>query len=642
MAFNQDMKVLSTGASLHLSRAPLELTSPPHVSQPLGYGTKDRQEDYKSEWIEQPIRTILPQPKSGGVAASSSGIPVPVFDADGIEDAKSLGDPAGVRRLKPGEELFAILKEMKLLTGRAGDSCLGRVVKDNQLGVIGTRGHIKFAGPGRYILWNPQSHWAVPNNLDITKNVVSAQGVTILRLSQSEIAVVKDSSGKTFALREGRYIITPPATFIEPVIDTLRLTPDQKPGVSNVAKHDRFLFFIIAPGEAAATTRKDGSICLLDSGQHVVADHNFDRFLSLRPTESTLSVAIPSRDNKVIDLVVQIEHQIVDPKKFIVGSGGNGFKDLFDAVNDRATSCLRESLSKHYYTTLREKMGEAEAQLEESLLNALQERAEQVGGHIRKVNITKFIATAEETLLAQHTAQQLSLQQEGVKQAQRFKNEQQKQEHELSQRSEKEAADAKFATQLQTKERAEQEHRLALQQAKAAADNKVAELNIEAAGARQRIEAQSQADAELTRLGAGRKARIAEIEEIAAAKATAERADAKARAEGIQVVAAALGSSPSMLELEKLRLEHAHLLAMSQQHAAMLQGLGAAGLTAVPVELNQMTKKVVDKWQERIAETVSAHVHEQAGEGAGALAAALSSVRKPKENSKPDSKEEIQ
>jgi hypothetical protein len=531
-------------------------------------------------------------------------INVPAPEADSLLETKADGEKIkGIERLSddPGkrEDLWEALKRMNLLYSTShGSSCCGRIVDADQIGVVHRQGAILFTKPGQYTLWDPLTNWAGPPVHPISQPVIKAQDVTIVTLTQREVAVARDGTGKTLLLKQGRYVLQKPAV-LEP-------QKEESPIISLVnlqrnVQVDRFSFFNVPQGEVAGITLPNGQIRILLPGVHIVEDAKFERFLPTVPIQSKLRKDVITSDQVSVALEVDITTQLVDCARFLkmsAGHGGDkgGCKDLYDAIEESAQSVFIDMFSKYKYYEGRTRQGEEESKFEDQALHSLDREAAKYGGRVFKVNILKYRADAVEAAYAQHNKQQVELEHKKLSQARQFDilDAEQKHKQQMAERDEK-AQTQKQGLQ-QEREIGSKQHGLKLALEDAKAREIKADLEAKAEGDRKKTQAQVEAEAAKVKMQGAADAQGSKIRTIAEAEARSEELKSNAKVAAVEALAKALANNKELLEMERLKQ-------YEELQVQKLLSITKNGGRIVPVELLRMSDLADERALKRLENT---------------------------------------
>eukprot|EP00761_Pharyngomonas_kirbyi_P011515 gb/GECH01011540.1/.p1 GENE.gb/GECH01011540.1/~~gb/GECH01011540.1/.p1 ORF type:complete len:501 (+),score=147.83 gb/GECH01011540.1/:1-1503(+) len=278
-----------------------------------------------------------------------------------------------------------------------------------------------FFKPGTYWWLGFGVSWNDPKVRSLTEQKIINKTVSIITLTDSDGAVVKEGSN-LITLGKGRYIIREPLK-LEQVFSDSDFTPHVKKrttvgGNVETSVLGRIIggrnlgckFIQVSPG-CCAVVQVGSELIVFYEGLYRLKslEDNVVRWLDLREVSDTvLNIRVSTSNQAQMTVTVNIRCRLDKPIEFTKACEYN---DMQDALDDKAIDVLQNLVGSRTYETIIQAVDEGEKSfdtwLSEAATKVLQPYAEGLGGELLELSVVKrsFDQTIQYTLdrQAEHT-----------------------------------------------------------------------------------------------------------------------------------------------------------------------------------------------------------------------------------------------
>ncbi|KAI0246093.1 band 7 domain-containing protein [Lactifluus subvellereus] len=265
----------------------------------------------------------------------------------------------------------------KILSDKVPTDWIGKRIALGQIGLIDHGGLPKvLTKPGRYPGFPLRNWWArsYEGTRELSDTVINFQGLTVVQVSQNQVAVISDPQNQIFVLKNSGFVaygITPGSYDVLAIVDQNHLPNLIKDHVTGAvlgrcfevrissttgpmdsSTRDRVVaLFLEIPANNCAILQSGNGLELLPAGQHCITHPN----VTLRGlyTLGENQFEMPTKDIFTHDYVpvslkLYLKWQLEEPLKLAM----HGYETPYDALRDKTQSILTQIAARLDYSSM--------------------------------------------------------------------------------------------------------------------------------------------------------------------------------------------------------------------------------------------------------------------------------------------------
>ncbi|KAJ8520996.1 hypothetical protein ONZ45_g2256 [Pleurotus djamor] len=262
----------------------------------------------------------------------------------------------------------------KLLSSKVPVDWTGKEIAPGQVGLINHGGSPKIlTKPGRYPGFPIRNWWARSwcGVKGLSDTVIEFQGLTVVQVSQNQVAVISDPQNRIFVIRNTGFV----AFAIEGTYDVLSIVDQTHlPGVvkdrltgvilgwthevkmkSRVGRSEEREYvvatFLNIPASNCAILQRGDDLALLPAGQSVITNPSVTLRGLYTLGENQLEMPtkdIFTRDQVPVSLTIYLKWQLTEPLKLTT----HGYNTPYDALRDKTQSILTQIVAHLDYSAM--------------------------------------------------------------------------------------------------------------------------------------------------------------------------------------------------------------------------------------------------------------------------------------------------
>ncbi|KAG8944070.1 hypothetical protein FRC04_002210 [Tulasnella sp. 424] len=280
-----------------------------------------------------------------------------------------------LKALKKLDKILLEANKPHILSKKKPVSWIGRKITQGQIGLVDHGGHPKIlTEPGRYPRF-PLGNWwgrSFEGHRATKDTVIEFNGLTVVQVSQNQVAVVSDPQGEIFSVKDGGFVAlaTEGSYTVLSVFDQTRLSNSQtdpttkatlghwqevkmrsRMGPSNTAFEFVVATFLNIGANNCAVLQNVDKSEILPAGQHFITTPNttLRKMFTYNECQTEISTKdILTKDRVPVVLTCSLKWELTDPLKLT----NRGYDTPSDALRDKTQSILTQIISHSDYSSM--------------------------------------------------------------------------------------------------------------------------------------------------------------------------------------------------------------------------------------------------------------------------------------------------